>query len=386
MLSCIFFVVTIPSLNPFPAIYSQKKQMKKALATLAFILMSITVFSQTTIYSDNMESTGWTWKGVPKILLNSFYTGGNSAPSDFPANSLRYTSTDSSFALFGTGLGSSSIEKDTLSYANVTGLNPSVYYQIRFRVCSIGVNPSGNAAAGVDGGDYVQLEYSSNGGTTFFKELKFVGISNSMWGFTGGIQTTKIANGTLGTFPYTPGSSTTTLALNLPVGITQLSFNIIMAANATGETWFVDDVELVAVTALPVELVSFSAQRKNMTNILKWSTASETNNDYFSIYSSADANSFELIGRAAGSGSSNFWNNYSFNDNRRLYGIVYYRLCQTDFDGASECFGPIAVDCGNAKIKIISKVTNLLGQEVDDDFIGCRIIIYEDGSAERTLR
>jgi hypothetical protein len=356
--------------------------MKKVFASLAFILLFMKGFSQTVVHNDNMESSGWTWKGTPKMLSNSYYTGGISSASDFPSNSPLHTSTDSSFALFGTGLGSSSIEKDTLSYANITGLDPNAYYQIRFRVCSIGINPSANAAAGVDGGDYVQLEYSSDGGTTFIKEMKFVGASNSMWDFAGGLQMTKTANGTLSTFTSSPPISG--LALNLPVGTTQLALNIIMATNATGETWLIDDVQLVALTCLPVELLEFSAEPKKDGNLLHWTTATEANNDYFTLHSSLDAQEFRKIGEVKGAGNSNSVNEYSFFDSEECNSIVYYKLCQTDYDGMYECFDLIAVKCNDQKAKRIVKTINLNGQDVGEDFEGPKIFIYEDGSAKKS--
>jgi hypothetical protein len=37
--------------------------------------------------------------------------------------------------------------------------------------------------------------------------------------------------------------------------------------------------------------------------------------------------------------------NYSFKDENPLAGVSYYQLSQTDFDGTSEVFHPIAVEC-----------------------------------------
>ena len=358
--------------------------MKKILASLVFILLFMKGFSQTVVYTDNMESSGWTWKGVPKTLLNSYYTGGNSSSSDSPSNSPLYTSTDSSFALFGTGLGSSAIEKDTLSYSNITGLDPNTYYQIRFRICSVGINAVANAAAGVDGSDYIQIEYSSNGGATFIKEMKFVGSSNSMWGFSGGAQTIKNANGLLSTFSYSTLSPTTSLGLNLPVGITQLAFNVIMVTNASGESWLVDDVQLIALTCLPIELLHFSAEPRDGGNLVMWATASETNNDYFSLYSSSDAHVFKKLSEIKGAGNSASLNEYSFFDSENCESITYYKLCQTDYDGIHECFDLIAVRCKNQGAKKLVKTINLTGQEVDESFEGPRILIYDDGSAEKS--
>jgi hypothetical protein len=86
---------------------------------------------------------------------------------------------------------------------------------------------------------------------------------------------------------------------------------------------------------LPIELVSFSAACELKTIKLKWSTASEINNDYYSVERSGDAINFESIGTIDGSGSSATAHQYSFVDEQPLPGVNYYRLKQVDFDGTS---------------------------------------------------
>src|ERR1700751_1021249 len=87
---------------------------------------------------------------------------------------------------------------------------------------------------------------------------------------------------------------------------------------------------------LPVELVSFTADCSNGHELLNWSTASETNNDYFLVERSDDGNTFYEIGRAAGHGTSSQTNNYTFTDPQPLSGTVYYRLEQIDYNGKTE--------------------------------------------------
>ena len=85
---------------------------------------------------------------------------------------------------------------------------------------------------------------------------------------------------------------------------------------------------------LPVELLSFNTtSTDNKTVLAQWSTASETNNDYFTIERSFNALDFDAIGRAKGAGNSNSILNYSFIDEHPLNGINYYRLKQTDYNG-----------------------------------------------------
>lgn len=86
-------------------------------------------------------------------------------------------------------------------------------------------------------------------------------------------------------------------------------------------------------TALPIELVSFSAQALGNGVEVKWATASEVNNDYFTIERSLDGESFEIVTELSGAGNSNSIINYSIIDGEPYDGLSYYRLIQTDFDG-----------------------------------------------------
>lgn len=86
---------------------------------------------------------------------------------------------------------------------------------------------------------------------------------------------------------------------------------------------------------LPVELIDFKAIKTTNQVLLKWITASEINNDYFSIERSSDAENWEIIGTVKGSGNSNQKQEYSFIDKNPLKGESYYQIKQTDFDGTS---------------------------------------------------
>jgi hypothetical protein len=92
-----------------------------------------------------------------------------------------------------------------------------------------------------------------------------------------------------------------------------------------------------STTTLPVDLTLFTATKDNNNVLLKWSTASEQNNDHFTIERSADLKQWETIGKVKGAGNSSKKNNYLFQD--QLSGLIYepqvlyYRLRQTDFDG-----------------------------------------------------
>jgi hypothetical protein len=84
---------------------------------------------------------------------------------------------------------------------------------------------------------------------------------------------------------------------------------------------------------LPVELISFSAQKKDRQVQLDWATASERNNDYFEIERSQDAQHFEYVATVKGVGNSVTKQIYQSFDANPETGVSYYRLKQVDFDG-----------------------------------------------------
>ncbi len=85
---------------------------------------------------------------------------------------------------------------------------------------------------------------------------------------------------------------------------------------------------------LPIELVNFKCNLVNRNTVgLTWVTASESNNDYFSVERSTDGIAFETIGKKQGAGNSVTTLNYNFEDQNSIKGILYYRLKQVDFNG-----------------------------------------------------
>jgi hypothetical protein len=85
---------------------------------------------------------------------------------------------------------------------------------------------------------------------------------------------------------------------------------------------------------LPVELLTFTAEPLEKSVMTSWKTASETDNDYFTVERSYDAVSFTPVGKIKGAGNSTSTRSYSFEDKELLPGTIYYRLRQTDFNGA----------------------------------------------------
>ena len=98
------------------------------------------------------------------------------------------------------------------------------------------------------------------------------------------------------------------------------------------------------VSPLPIELLSFSAQLNNGRTVgLKWVTATEINNDYFTVERSQNLIDFETVLIRDGAGNSNEQLYYEDVDPYPYPGISYYRLKQTDYDGSYSYSAPISI-------------------------------------------
>lgn len=95
---------------------------------------------------------------------------------------------------------------------------------------------------------------------------------------------------------------------------------------------------------LPVELIHFAATAENESVKLNWTTASELNNDFFTVQHSTNGVEFTSLGIINGQGTTHNSTSYEFIDETPHAGINYYRLKQTDFDGTSDFSNVVAVN------------------------------------------
>ncbi|MEP6724691.1 MAG: SBBP repeat-containing protein [Bacteroidota bacterium] len=97
-----------------------------------------------------------------------------------------------------------------------------------------------------------------------------------------------------------------------------------------------DDVFVLKLvgSALPVQLLDFAAKVTDKNTVdISWTTAAETNNDYFTVERSKDGLHFEQVAIVKGSINSTIAINYLSTDKTPYSGKSYYRLRQTDLDG-----------------------------------------------------
>jgi hypothetical protein len=110
---------------------------------------------------------------------------------------------------------------------------------------------------------------------------------------------------------------------------------------------------------LPVELISFTARSfENKVVVLNWKTASEQNNEYFTVERSTDARNFEEIETIEGAGTTSIPQYYQSIDERPYRGVNYYRLKQTDFDGTTSWSEIQSVTFGEASNRSVRVFPN----------------------------
>lgn len=109
---------------------------------------------------------------------------------------------------------------------------------------------------------------------------------------------------------------------------------------------------ITTTNPLPIELVKFDAKPGANHVELRWTTASEINNDYFTIEKSLDGHHWEEVVEVDGAGNSTSVINYSDKDYAPYTGISYYRLKQTDFDGSYSYSNVVSVLFDNGAVNV----------------------------------
>ena len=174
----------------------------------------------------------------------------------------------------------------------------------------------------------VTINYDVNScGITDISELRLAGWDGMVWQDLGGVGVGSTANGTVQS-----GAVVTTFIPNSPFTLASTS----------------------AVNALPIELLAFDAQANGDQVDLTWVTATETNNEFFTVERSRDLQNWEDVLMVPGAGNSVTQLSYKDVDPDPYTGISYYRLRQTDFDGMFSISNAVAVEfTGNEGTEVL---------------------------------
>jgi hypothetical protein len=153
---------------------------------------------------------------------------------------------------------------------------------------------------------YIDAEWAANGGNTItesnLRAQRFTTALNE-WG---------------GYVEYLPTGSIN-VATNVVSGVTVPSADFY-------RSWTLNDNSV----PLPIELINFEANCLNKETVLEWCTASETDNDFFTVEQSIDGLNFQAIGTVNGNGTTTVKHCYKFTTGAGMANVNYYRLTQTD--------------------------------------------------------
>ncbi|MES2800664.1 MAG: InlB B-repeat-containing protein [Bacteroidota bacterium] len=161
------------------------------------------------------------------------------------------------------------------------------------------------------------------------------------------------------------------VATTIAPDFTQIGFNICpnnMTLN--GMTSFslftIDAPSANSEVILPIELISFEGKLvgRNQAELI-WITASEVNNDYFTLAHSRNGIDWQSIAIIDGAGNSNSHINYAFHHENLDKGIHYYHLASTDVDGTVYDRGIVAVEVEMTENSYYNAITQSI--ELYDD-------------------
>ena len=166
-------------------------------------------------------------------------------------------------------------------------------------------------------------------------------------------------------------------------------FAIAIKRSGGGATPITAKIDYIRITiyytssgALPVGLISFIAASKNHEASLRWTTATEINNDYFTLEKSRDMVHFTEVCRIKGVGNAQFDVSYAATDSTPYDGLSFYSLRQTDFDGNSEIIGMVKFNFATEeKKRVVSLYPNPIRSSANlaiDNYEGYADIKFTD--------
>ncbi len=169
------------------------------------------------------------------------------------------------------------------------------------------------------------------------------GMANPTW-----VTPTFSGPATCGTCTEGSGGNGWISGISVTAGQVYLMYisNYSQTGSAFDLNWNLTAGATLACTVLPVEFLSFQAERMEDMVDVKWSTATEQHSDYYVVERSPDGQDFAPIGTIAAAGESQHRIDYRFLDVFPLRGANYYRLRQVDTDGAYELTSVLVVFVG----------------------------------------
>ncbi len=224
-----------------------------------------------------------------------------------------------------------------------------------------------SAVSGLDNSDYVLVGHgTATNAVEIFDVSGMSGTNNGRWLRNWYIDITNTstqitANITFGAADAGMGAATlgTTLSdyvLLYRAGLSGSWTELASASSVVGDKAIFNSVTLsndgyytlgsknYTTSILPIELMSFEAKADEEKVHLKWSTATEKNNESFTVEKAIDGENFSTVAIVKAAGNSSARKDYYSADPSPYQGLSYYRLKQSDFDGKANYSKIIAVE------------------------------------------
>ena len=266
--------------------------MRTLLLIITFFAASFNAFAQVQIALEDFDGTS-TWSNN---AVASLFTDPSSADQGLfiePGN------------VFGTD--NVLLGRDLQNETNEPDLNP----------VTIVFNP-----VDITGATFVTVEFDYSISANASDELSYV---LSVDGIPAA--TASFGNNASGTFFFDVSAFSATA--------TSVSLAVTMDVNGASDEVELDNVVVMGIPSvqLPVTLTAFNAKPTTSGAMLEWTTASEENNDYFSVEMSRDAATFNESAQVKGNGTTESLQTYTFEYSNLTAGTYYFRLRQVDYDG-----------------------------------------------------
>jgi N-acetylneuraminic acid mutarotase len=241
------------------------------------------------------------------------------------------------------------------------------YFAVAINIGTKGYLGTGGSAAGANRKDWYEFNPATN---TWLARTNYIGAAGyGVWNSTAFSSGTKgylfSGEDDAGNFPldhreFDPTTNTWTAMASFPGNGMQCATSffaggcgyVVTGRNSLGavpkEVW-----RWCSVVPAPIELISFSGKNQGSKNSLHWETATETNNDFFTLERSMDAIHYEAIAHIDGAGNSTGNISYSYTDATLpdTAELFYYRLKQTDFDNKSSYADVISLTVASSENK-----------------------------------
>ncbi|HRH04139.1 MAG TPA: PKD domain-containing protein [Bacteroidia bacterium] len=306
-------------------------------------------YSSPGIYTVSLQINGSltaTKAAYIQVLPNKGTPYNTTAGGNFEVSAVDFGSETISGTAFQRGSSAIAAKSGTNSGTNawVTGISASSYasnsnsklYTPNYNLSALGTYTLSFYKKNLfeSGWDGFRVEYSLDKGDNW---SILGGVSAGWYDFANSVQTTSFPINE----PYFNSTSASfalkSIDISFLAGNPNVAFRFVFksdgSVNSAGVA--IDDFQISGTSndPLPVQFLNFSGVATESSNLVLWSTASESNNAGFELERSASGFDWEKLVFIKGAGNSSETKKYNFLDMQPSSNTCYYRLKQMDYNG-----------------------------------------------------